>query len=252
MNPAFERRLRLSTAEGVEFSYLLAGPVARALAIAIDLGIVTTLTSMANGLLATFRIISPDLATFFSILTGFLLSIGYGIFMESRRRGRTIGKKIFGLRVIDVDGRRLETHQVVLRNLLRVVDQLPLFYLVGGISALANRRGQRLGDLLAGTVVICERDTKVTTPAAAESERYNSLRNYPALAKRLRQALSPVEFQVACAALARREQLTPEARLTLYAEIAAHLKTLAQFPPEALEGLADERFIRNVVEIVQG
>ena len=68
--------------------------------------------------------------------------------------GATVGKGLAGLRVTDLEGRRIRWQAAIVRNLARLLDVLPFAYLVGGILTLATRWHQRLGDLLAGTVVV--------------------------------------------------------------------------------------------------
>jgi len=68
--------------------------------------------------------------------------------------GRTIWKAAFGLRVVSADGSPLTAGQAITRNVLRLVDILPLFYGVGGLVLLATGRGQRLGDIAARTLVV--------------------------------------------------------------------------------------------------
>jgi hypothetical protein len=81
----------------------------------------------------------------------------YFLFFETLMRGRTPGKKLTQLRVVSLDGRVIGWRQSVLRNLLRMVDYMPAGYLVGVVAMVASPRVQRLGDLVAGTVVIRER-----------------------------------------------------------------------------------------------
>ena len=69
----------------------------------------------------------------------FVISVAYAIVLEWRWRGQTIGKRLLGLRVMDVHGLRLQLPQIALRNLLRLVDMLPLFYLVGGLACVFSR-----------------------------------------------------------------------------------------------------------------
>ena len=83
--------------------------------------------------------------------------IGYGIGCEYFWKGQTLGKWMLGLRVMDMTGLELQFSQVVIRNLLRIFDQLPAWGLVGGVAMLASKHRQRLGDLAAGTVVIRDR-----------------------------------------------------------------------------------------------
>jgi uncharacterized RDD family membrane protein YckC len=68
--------------------------------------------------------------------------------------GASVGKALAGLRVTDLEGRRISWQAAVVRNLARLLDVLPFTYVLGGVLTLATRRHQRLGDLLAGTVVL--------------------------------------------------------------------------------------------------
>jgi len=68
--------------------------------------------------------------------------------------GATVGKALTGLRVTDLEGRRIGWQAAIVRNLARLLDVLPFAYLLGGILTLATKRHQRLGDLLAGTIVV--------------------------------------------------------------------------------------------------
>src|SRR5205085_9331588 len=141
-------------------------------------------------------------------------------------RGQSIGKKLFRLRVVDAEGLRLQFNQIVTRNLLRFVDSLPAFYLVGGMVSLLNPACQRLGDIAANTIVI--RNPRLTEPDLDQllAGKYNSLRQHPHLAARLRQRVSPAEASLAVQALLRREQFELLSRIELFAELAAHFRDL--------------------------
>src|SRR6185503_8817620 len=130
--------------------------------------------------------------------------MGYAILLEWRWRGQTVGKRLLRLRVIDAHGLQLRFAQIVLRNLIRLVDMLPLLYLVGGLTALLTRTGQRLGDLAANTVVIRERQPWQPDFETLATARYNSLLGYPNLAARLRSLTDPEVAAMAIRALARR------------------------------------------------
>jgi len=84
----------------------------------------------------------------------FLQEWFYPVLFEVFYNGQTPGKKSFKIRVVSEDGTPLTVASSLLRNLLRVVDFLPFSYLTGIIVALSNRRFQRIGDLVAGTMVI--------------------------------------------------------------------------------------------------
>lgn len=242
--------LRIRTPEGIAFAYELAGPIARSLAWATD-GVVVIAAFMGLSLgLGMAGILSPDFSQAAMIAGWFVLSVGYRIAFEWMWRGQTIGKKLFRLRVMDADGLRLQFHQVVMRNLVRVADALPGVYLVGGLACLLSRKSQRLGDLAAGTIVVHHRERKEPDLEQLLGNKFNSLREHAHLCARLRQRVSPAEARLALRALVRREEFEPGDRIRLFREIAEHFKSLVHFPREVLETLPDEQFIRNVVDVL--
>ena len=242
--------LLVKTPEGITFSLVLAGPIARFLAWIIDFFSVFAIMMVVNIVLQLFFVISPDVAQALQIVIYFVLSIGYSIFFEWRFKGQTPGKQLLRLRVMDVQGLRLQLSQIFIRNLLRFIDSLPFCYLIGGLAAIINRRYQRLGDIAANTIVV--REPKITEPDLAQvlTHKYNSLRDYPHIVARLRKNTSPRMAHLALEALLRRDNLKDEARIALFEEFADHFKKTAAFPQEALEGIADEQFLRNVVEVL--
>jgi uncharacterized RDD family membrane protein YckC len=242
--------LQIRTPEGIVFSQVLAGPVARFLAWMVDLVCIMALVSIMGTVLGLVRLISGNLAGAAATLGYFLISIGYGIACEWNWRGQTVGKRLLRLRVVDAEGLRLQFHQIVTRNLLRFVDSLPLFYFVGGLVCWFSPKGQRLGDLAANTIVI--RSPRLSQPDLDQllAGKYNSLRQYPHLAARLRQQVSPAEAAIALQALLRRDQFEPAARIELFTDLADHFRAKTDFPLEATEGIADEQFLRNVVDVI--
>lgn len=242
--------LKIRTPEGVSFSMQLAGPVSRCLAYLIDWFCVWAILAVAGILFSLMSVISEDFFSAILILVQFVVQIGYGILCEWLWRGQTVGKRLFKLRVVDENGLRLEFTQVVVRNLLRFVDALPAFYTVGGIACIMSKRCQRLGDLAANTVVIHNRAVEEPDLSQISLPKFNSLRAYGHLAARLRQQISPREAGIALDALLRRDTFDPPARIALFSEIAGHFKSLVEFPPEAVETLTDEQYLRNVVDIL--
>jgi uncharacterized RDD family membrane protein YckC len=242
--------LSIRTPEGIVFSQLLAGPVTRFLAWFIDLLCIAAILMLLGFVIGLLQLLSVNIARAISTISYFVISIGYGIFFEWAWRGQTIGKRIFRLRVVDVEGMRLQFNQIVTRNLLRFVDSLPLLYFVGGTVCWLSRNCQRLGDIAANTVVI--RNPRISEPDLDQllAGKYNSLRQFPHLAARLRQRVSPGEAAVALQALMRREEFDPAARVELFGELAGHFRGLVPFPVEATEGVADEQYLRNVVDVI--
>jgi uncharacterized RDD family membrane protein YckC len=250
MNMGKTNTLTIRTPEGVVFSMLLSSPVTRFLAWAVDLASIAVLSGVIGSVLGILGILGRDLAMAASILAYFMVSIGYGIILEWYWRGQTLGKRLLGLRVMDEQGLRLQFSQIVIRNLLRFVDSLPLFYFVGGLACLLNRRAQRLGDVAASTVVVWT--PKISEPDLDQllADKYNSFRDYPHLEARLRQVVSPQESGISLRALLRRDELDPLARVELFRDIAAHFKSIVEFPQEATDGIPDEQYVRNVVDIL--
>lgn len=238
------------TPEGIVFSQSLASPVTRFLAWLIDFVCIVVIVSAVNSVLGMLQVLSLDLAQALAILAFFVVTIGYSMVCEWYWRGQTVGKKLFRLRVVDAHGLRLQFAQIVIRNLLRAVDSLPFLYLVGGVACLLSRRSQRLGDLAANTIVI--RSPRLAQPDLDEimAGKFNSLRDYPHLEARLRQRVSPAEAAVALGAILRSGLLDPLERVALFADIAAHFRDKVTFPSEATDGLSDEQYVRNVVDVL--
>jgi uncharacterized RDD family membrane protein YckC len=157
-------KLTIDTPEQIALEFPLAGVGSRFLAVAIDsliqvaLGLAVALVWLA--LLATVLVSAGRDAGIWTlaiaVLLGFCVLYGYFATFEILWQGQTPGKRMIGLRVIGADGRPITAYQALLRNLLRLVDQLPGLYGIGIVSVLLTARNQRLGDLAAGTVVIHE------------------------------------------------------------------------------------------------
>jgi uncharacterized RDD family membrane protein YckC len=242
--------LIIRTPEGIVFSQLLAGPVTRFFACLIDQFCIQVALSLLMKLLSILMVFNCSFAIAFYVIGSFVLSIGYGVFFEWMWRGQTVGKRLLRLRVMDVEGLRLQFNQIVVRNLLRFVDSLPFFYFVGGITCWLSSKSQRLGDIAANTVVV--RNPRLAEPDLDQvlAGKFNSLRQFPHLVARLRQSVTPAEADIALQSLLRRDEFDPVARVELFGELAAHFHTKVEFPPEATDGVADEQFLRNVVDVI--
>jgi uncharacterized RDD family membrane protein YckC len=114
-----------------------------------------------------FSKISAQWAVAVVVFIIFLLNWGYFTLFEAFWNGRTPGKRVARIRVIQRTGRAIGLFESMARNLVRYVDQFPFFYAVGVIAVFATRQHQRLGDLAAGTLVV--RDREAETPLWAES-----------------------------------------------------------------------------------
>ena len=143
------------------------GPIPRCFALAIDI-FIRQLIIMAVLLIAIpFAFFGIGVGGGLYLLLTFLVEWFYPVIFEVYWRGQTPGKKVLGISVINDDLTPVTLGPSLVRNLLRVVDFLPFFYLAGLTTMLMNRRFQRLGDLAAGTLVISVRES--AKPAQVEN-----------------------------------------------------------------------------------
>src|SRR5438034_10388716 len=132
------------------------------------------------------------------IFVVFLLLSGYFAFFEWIWNGQTPGKRWLKLRVIRQDGRPISFFEAVVRNVFRDLDIMPFpFYSIGLISVFATSSDQRVGDLVAGTVVVREREAE----APAFADVFASPVSDPAL----RRSFKPVPFTADVNKLTERE-----------------------------------------------
>ncbi|MFN7647932.1 MAG: RDD family protein [Acidobacteriota bacterium] len=242
--------LEIRTPEGVPFSIPLAGLGARMVALGVDLLAIVAAVSVGMQALRAFEQLAPDAIGGVATLLYFGTSTAYGMVLEIWWNGQTLGKRLLGLRVMDGRARPATAVQMVVRNLLRPVDALPAAYLVGAGACWWTRHRQRLGDLAAGTVVVRTGETIRADWSQLGRERYNSLREHPGLAARLRQRTGGDLAGIALEAVLRREELTAEARVAVFGALAGRLRGLVEFPAEAVEGLSDEQYVRRAVEVL--
>jgi uncharacterized RDD family membrane protein YckC len=244
--------VEIRTGEGVTFTLPLAGPASRFLALSVDVGVVTAVILCVQSLIGLIPAVPADVKTAVLVIGWFVLNIGYAIALEWAWGGATIGKKLLGIRVADARGFRLTFSQVLIRNLLRPVDSLPVFYLAGGAVMLCGPRMQRLGDIAADTIVLRNTGEPLAALPGNEGRRINSMASHRALAARLRQKADPVASRVALDALRRRDSMESGARVRLFGELAAGFRSLVEFPEESTLHLTDEQYLWNVVEIIYG
>lgn len=194
------------TPEGVPLHLPVAGPVPRALAWLVDFALraaLLLLASLGLGLLG-----AAGMGVYLVLL--FVVFWFYPVLFEVLSDGRTPGKRALGLRVVAADGAPVGWQASFVRNLLRTVDMLPFGYAAGLVSCLCDPSARRLGDMVAGTLVVhAVRDAEdVATPAAVATP--------PPV------PLQPEEQAAVIAFAERAPQLTPARRDEL-ADLAAPL-----------------------------
>lgn len=240
---------RVETPEYVVFDFELAGLASRGAAWAIDAAIMSAILGALGIASAILGLAVPGLAGAILLAAIFLVQWGYFATFEWAWRGQTPGKRALGLRVILDSGVRMGLHHALSRNLLRILDGQPFAYLVGAAAFLLGRRRQRLGDLLAGTVVVRERRRPVPSAVVPPEERYNSFLEDPRALAAARAAVSPALREVMTGLALRRDELATEARLDLFLRLAERLRALGVPRPRAL---SDERFVLNATAAVLG
>lgn len=164
-----KEQVNIKTPEYVSLQFSIAGIGSRAAAFIVD----QLFLILLNGLifLALYFLLESDLElmmlfngfeTFIAvvIVITFVLNTGYFLVLEYFWGGRTIGKRMLGLRVIQDNGHSITLLSSFIRNFLRLVDSLPAAYFVGMLLAFFHPKHKRLGDLAAGTIVVHELTTK--------------------------------------------------------------------------------------------
>ncbi|HEU4911462.1 MAG TPA: RDD family protein [Actinomycetes bacterium] len=215
------------TGEAVVLELRLAKLASRSLALGIDLAVQLSVFLVGTFVVAgAVSFVDDALATALALVFYVAVIVGYPVAMETATRGRTLGKMALGLRVVREDGGPIRFRHAFVRGLLSVVEIWLTFGSVALITSLASPQGKRLGDLLAGTVVVRERIPVRGTPMAAMPP--------PLAAWAGGLDLSQVPDDLALAArqfLARADELAPEVRDRMGARIASSLAAVTAPPP---------------------
>ena len=234
----YEDRVRISTPEGVDVELTLAGIGSRFIAALLDLliqGSVLLSSAFALGVLGGNGTGLAQAA--FSVIF-FLVFFGYDVLFEVRSRGRTLGKRWTGLRVVRTGGRPITFVPSCVRNVMRVVDILPSFYAIGMLSIFVTARNQRLGDLAAGTLVVRERPGGMRQRAAVEVPSAAHTNDGWDVS-----AVSAQDIGTVRQFLGRRGALEARARAELARELERRLRPRVAGAPEHLE---PEQFLERL------
>ena len=227
-------KLTIETPEQTVLEFPLAGIGSRSLALAIDSALqagAIVAVALFAGLLSLAGFL-PDVGKQWTyallILAAFLLEFGYFAFFEAVWNGQTPGKRWTHLRVLKDSGRPISVQDAILRNLLRIVDSLPTLYAIGIVTSLLSKQNKRLGDYLAGTVVVHEKPMtagQLTWEAASTS----------LIAGAQPRTLTPAELQLVEAFLERRSSFTDDVRRSMARQIVDKLNNGNAASPESLQ-----------------
>lgn len=157
------------TPESLTISAPLAGIGSRGLAALVDsvlIGLIILALLAGAAALSGFTLSAGPSggAVIALVVVASVVPVAYYVIAELTSAGRSIGKAIFGLRVLGLDGVPLGAGDSLVRNLIRIVDFLPFCYAIGVIAMFAGRQPRRLGDLVAGTVVVRDQGLGRTAP----------------------------------------------------------------------------------------
>lgn len=246
--PLSDPALAIETPERIELCLEVAGLGTRALAYLVDAAVLFVFWAsvLIVASIARIRGIGLDeLSSLGSVMkailvfAAFALQWGYWVLFETLWDGRSPGKRALRIRVVRLDGSPVGFVEAALRNLGRVADFLPMLYGVGLTAMMVNARSRRLGDLLAGTIIIRER--------RADLSRYDRA-PLPATASVV--VLASSEFELVSDFVARADDLGPEARDRIALKVA---EPFAQRLPEQerskvlASGAAAETFLKSLV-----
>ncbi|MBC8103448.1 MAG: RDD family protein [Cytophagales bacterium] len=159
------RETTIVTPENIPLTLELAGLGSRFSALTIDLLVQSALISFGVTILSVAAALLDKVGLEWlggvgAIVYSFLVFFGYFIFLETNWNGQTVGKRAMGLRVVREGGYPITFYAAATRNLIRTADFLPLGYGVGALCVFLSPQYKRLGDLVAGTVVIKEREAR--------------------------------------------------------------------------------------------
>jgi len=155
-----DEMLNIDTPENVAFGYTVAGIGSRFLAALVDTTIIVMLQLLVIGTSA-FALRAAKLINELDAWAGAIMGLvafamfwGYYIFFEMLWNGQSPGKRWAGLRVIRTDGTPVTLAESIIRNLVRLIDFMPIGYGIGIVVMFANDQARRLGDLAAGSMVV--------------------------------------------------------------------------------------------------
>jgi uncharacterized RDD family membrane protein YckC len=259
-------QLSIDTPELVAIDMPVAGIGSRFVALLVDY-LIWLVAIIA--LILIFHYVDPSLTHFSKLgekwaeailtLLGFGLYWGYFTLFEAFWNGRTPGKRVAKIRVIQRSGRGIGLFEAMTRNLLRVVDQFPLVYAVGVITIFLTKQHQRLGDLAAGTLVVHERE-QLDAPSTSSSARsltagiFDAPVSISAVPERRKSAvelastgiqrLTITDLEVLEGFFARRLDFSMETRARLAERIAASIQAKSGLAIPA--GISTETFLEEV------
>lgn len=239
-------KLTIDTPEQVHLEFLLAGLGSRFMAAFLDsliqalLFLVLGGVTIAVAVALNFAGLSSTWALALVALGVFTLIWGYYTLFEIFWKGQTPGKRVAGIRVIKDSGRPINAFEAVTRNIMRFVDWLPSMYAVGVLVMLLNKKHRRLGDFVAGTLVVHESSDREPSLFFNTSVQPDAI--LPQASR-----LTLLEAELIETFLARRLEIPPEVRRQNAQRIAERIATRLEIPHDSRPS-DDETFLELLVK----
>ena len=232
-------RIDIKTPEGLTLGLTLAGLGSRAAASIVD-GLI--IAAIAAGIyFSTWNTERSFAIRILLIVLPLILLFGYHLFFETWGKRQSPGKRALRLRVIRRDGGQMSFASALARNFLRIVDFLPLFYLIGMVTVFLTTRNQRLGDLAALTIVVMEPAKKKGDALQTSPPRGDLPEGWDVSAVTTEQMVLIRRF------LERRSDLKSEARSRLATGLGHKIKPIVSVPPYTHgRVLSTEEFLETV------
>jgi uncharacterized RDD family membrane protein YckC len=239
-----EMLFSIETPELVALEFSLAGIGSRFIAVLIDyllqfaaFIVLILLMLLFLPSMQKFESASAKWVVALLIIIPFLLQWGYFALFEGLWHGQTPGKRVAKIRVIQQSGRAITMFESLSRNFVRAIDFLPTFYVVGTISIFVTSRNQRLGDLVAGTLVVHEGQSR-DQPSLANTRLFTQIApQAPATPRAITipadalSRLTTADLQAIETFLERRLDMTLEVRQSLAARLVASTTERMNVPP---------------------
>lgn len=232
-------QLKIDTPEQIALELPLAGIGSRFLAIAFDtviqfaLYFIVGLTLFLLIPAGTMALNSWSLGPAIGIFLIFCIYWGYFAVFEVLWKGQTPGKRMAGIRVIKESGSPINAYEAIGRNLMRAIDILPSFYGVGVVCMILNKQNRRLGDFVAGTVVVHDKQTDQVRPEWNTATPTSRVTVTPQMAEVTTEELVLIETY-----LHRRYELDPTVRYATAMRIAERVRAktgLVEQPGQSLD-----------------
>lgn len=257
-----ERETSIVTPEHVLLRFQTAGMGSRAAAMMID-SVILFMVNLTVFIVFGLVIFGKDSESFLDtenmalaivILFVFVLNLGYFLLQEAFWSGQTIGKRLMGLRVMRDNGQPITFLGAAIRNLFRMMDGLPMGYFLGAVISFFHPQDKRLGDLVAGTIVVMEsRRTarhfrKKTTQQSPHIHDHSQVLQ---LDERQKQLITREDWQLLSSFIERLSSLSPDKRNALGTQLASLLAKKLGVHDEPLVGNDPIAFLQLLHGILQ-